>query len=456
MSNNRDSLSKQDLINHFRHVYDGQPELATIDEYERDYSSENAIQWYTRNTFLYRVLNQALRNSDFDTLFALRFFIADLYKQLTDEHDRFRTDYASNSENSSVLKVYRGQSISNEELILLRQSQNGFFSMQSFLSASMTSTIGQFFAESSAQPTDKLARIVYEFNIDTRLTNTKPFAKINHLSYFQGEDEVLLALGSIFRINSVQFDDINQRWQAELTLCDDENFDLYDLMKQYAAEIVSDRVSPGFLLYQLGNYVKANAYFQKILNDRHVTTSEKAHCYRGLGTVAAEQHDFNEAYKNFEREFELWNRLGDEENVMEACKNIGNMLFYKGEYKEALEYLQTTAMYFKLNDNVMECARIYGMIAHIMGVRQRWDDCLMCYSEQLEVRQRVLDPNHEDIGITHANLGVTYHYMGKYKEAVNHFQKALDIYSHSLQSDHPNVLKAKENLHNSTLLLSQQ
>ncbi|CAF3816155.1 unnamed protein product [Rotaria sordida] len=320
----------------------------------------------------------------------------------------------------------------------------------------MTSTIGQFFAESNAQPPDTLARIVYEFNIDIHLMNTKPFAKINHLSYFEGEDEILLALGSVFRVDSVLFDDINKRWEAKLTLCDDENFDLYGLMKQYATEIVSDRVSPGYLLYQLGKYAKAKEYFQKILNDTYLTDSEKAHCYRGLGTVAAEENDFDEAYKNFEREFELWSRLDDEENVMEACKNIGNMLFYKGKYEEALEYLQTTGLYFRFNNNVMEYVRIYGMIAHIMGVCQRWDDCLMCYSEQLEVRQRELDPDHEDIGITHANIGVTYHYMGKYEEAINHFQKALAIYRVSLPENHPNIEKAKSNLLASELELRKK
>ncbi len=455
MSNETDSSSKRDLINHFRRIYDGQPELVTVDEFEQNYSPENAIWWYTRGTFLYRVLNQALREFDFDILFALRFFIADLYKQLAVEHARFQTNFTSNVDSNSILKVYRGQSISNEELTLLRQSQNGFFSMQSFLSASTMPEIGQFFAESNAPSTDTLVRIVYEFKIDTRLTKTKPFADINHLSYFQGENEVLLALGSVFRIDSVQFDDTNQRWQAELTLCDDENFDLHDLMKQYSVEIVSDKVSPGFLLYQLGEYAKASEYFQKLLNDGHLTRSEKAHCYRGLGAVAAEQNNFDEAYKNFEKEYQLWDILGDKDNVMEACKNIGNMLFYQGKYKEALDYLQTTGAYFRLNNNVMEYTRIYGMIAHIMGACQQWDDCLMCYELQLEARQRALDPNHEDIGITHGNIGVTYHYMGKYEEAVSHFQKALSIYRVSLPANHPNIIKAENNLLNSESMIKR-
>ncbi|CAF2853465.1 unnamed protein product [Rotaria sp. Silwood2] len=456
MSANIDSSSKQDLINHLRRVNNEQSALKVIDEFEQNYKAENAIWWYTRDTFLYVQLNEALRRSDFDVLFAFRFFIADLYKQLTIEHERLQTDYAAMSNDSSILKVYRGQSISNEELALLRENQNGFFSMQSFLSTSLNSNIGQIYVESAAQPTDTHVRILYEFNIDTRLQTTKPYAKINHLSRFEHEDEVLLALGSVFHIDNVQFNDINQIWQAKLTLCDDNSFDLYGLMKQYASEIVYDRVSPGFLLYQLGKYTKAKEYFQKILKEKHLTDSEKAHCYRGLGTVAAELYNFDEAHENFETELQIWLRLDDEDNIMETRKNIGNMLFYKGKYQEALDCLQTAGLYFRLKNNFMEYCRIYGMIAHITGAWQQWNDCLVCYEAQLEARERELDPNHEDIGITHANIGVTYHCMGNYEEAVNHFRKALDIYRTSLSEDHPNVEKAKRNLHTSELELQKK
>ncbi|CAF3349471.1 unnamed protein product [Rotaria sp. Silwood2] len=265
---------------------------------------------------------------------------------------------------------------------------------------------------------------------------------INHLRRVNNEQSALKVI-----------DEFEQNYKVENAIwC----FDLYGLMKQYASEIVYDRVSPGFLLYQLGKYTKAKEYFQKILKEKHLTDSEKAHCYRGLGTVAAELYNFDEAHENFETELQIWLRLDDEDNIMETCKNIGNMLFYKGKYQEALDCLQTTGLYFRLKNNFMEYCRIYGMIAHITGAWQQWNDCLACYEVQLEARERELDPNHEDIGITHANIGVTYHCMGNYEEAVNHFRKALDIYRTSLSEDHPNVEKAKRNLHTSELELQKK
>ncbi|CAF1321955.1 unnamed protein product [Rotaria sp. Silwood1] len=328
--------------------------------------------------------------------------------------------------------------------------------MQSFLSTSTNPAVAHLFSGAGAAHTDpNKVWILYEFKIETHLNHTKPYARISHLSDYKDEDEVLIGLGAVFRIDSIRFDDVNQRWHALLSLCDDESFDLYGIMQQYAAEIIANKVSPGFLLYQQGNYVKAREYFQKLLTITSLEDREKAHCYRGLGAVAAEENNYDEAYKNFTKEFNIWQKLNDETNSMEARKNIGDMLFNMGKYKEALEYLQVAGLYFRLNDYKMEYARIYGMIGHIMSVNEQWDNCLMCYELQLDVREQILDQNHEDIGITHANIGVAYCRMKKYEKAIEHFRQALDIYRHSCQPDHPNVLKAEENLRNAIDLLNK-
>ena len=53
-----------------------------IDEFEEEYSEEYALWWYTRDTFLFRELNKALRFQNIDWLFQFRFFIHDMHKLL--------------------------------------------------------------------------------------------------------------------------------------------------------------------------------------------------------------------------------------------------------------------------------------------------------------------------------------------------------------------------------------
>ena len=54
-------------------------DLNVIDEFEAYYDAHNAIFWFTRDTFLFRLLNRALRELDVSTLYSLRYFIKDLH-----------------------------------------------------------------------------------------------------------------------------------------------------------------------------------------------------------------------------------------------------------------------------------------------------------------------------------------------------------------------------------------
>jgi hypothetical protein len=41
-------------------------ELKSIDEFEQEYQSNEAIDWYLKKTFLYRMVNKALHTMNFD------------------------------------------------------------------------------------------------------------------------------------------------------------------------------------------------------------------------------------------------------------------------------------------------------------------------------------------------------------------------------------------------------
>ena len=90
-------------------------ELVFVREFEKDYRSDKALWWYTRDSFLYRMLNKALRVQNIDLLFLLRFVIGDIYQQLK-------------------------QVMSIDELNTLRQSIDNLISINSFFSTSLNSS----------------------------------------------------------------------------------------------------------------------------------------------------------------------------------------------------------------------------------------------------------------------------------------------------------------------------
>ena len=56
--------------------------LRAIDEFERDYEKHSPTWWYTRDCFVYRMLNKALRTCDIEVITKFGLFIKDLHCQL--------------------------------------------------------------------------------------------------------------------------------------------------------------------------------------------------------------------------------------------------------------------------------------------------------------------------------------------------------------------------------------
>ncbi|CAF1192598.1 unnamed protein product [Rotaria sordida] len=103
------STDRNELISICRKQYQGnQHELAILHEFEQNYLADKALWWYSRESFLYRILNKALRVRNIDLLYSFRFFIRDLRMQL--EQNQW----------SSRVIVYRDQFMSKDEIEFLR------------------------------------------------------------------------------------------------------------------------------------------------------------------------------------------------------------------------------------------------------------------------------------------------------------------------------------------------
>ncbi|CAF1152950.1 unnamed protein product [Didymodactylos carnosus] len=202
------SSARNELISLCKKSYVGnKSEQTLIDEFERQYKPDKAIWWYTHESCLYRILNKALRVQDFHTIFALRSFITDIAKQLKKENERF---IRTSNKSCPIIKVYHGQGIDIDELNLMKSNIGEFISMNCFLSTSKNRATALRFAR-QFDMTKELGRILFEIDIDTRLL-TKAFADITHLSYYKGEDEVLIMLGAMFRIEKISYDKKEQMW----------------------------------------------------------------------------------------------------------------------------------------------------------------------------------------------------------------------------------------------------
>ena len=215
---------KQQLIQLCKKEYrTNNMELILVREFEKYYRADKALWWYTRDSFLYRVLNKALRIQNIDLLFLLRFVIRDIYQQL------------KLYQHQSPIRVFRGQVMSIDELKTLRKSINNFISINSYFSTSTNPHQALSFLNSSIITSD-LCRILFIIHADPRLVKSKPFADISSLSYFSNEREVLFMIGSIFRLTKIEKLKDKDIVTIYMELCGDDEHDLKELFDHMKKE----------------------------------------------------------------------------------------------------------------------------------------------------------------------------------------------------------------------------
>ena len=86
-----DHKAKQQMIDACRDYYRGHKTvLSKIDEFTSTYNANDCIRWYTKDTFVYKLINKALRTEDIEQLYTFRYFITDLSKSLYQEFAQLR------------------------------------------------------------------------------------------------------------------------------------------------------------------------------------------------------------------------------------------------------------------------------------------------------------------------------------------------------------------------------
>lgn len=96
-------------IDYLMEFYQKSPsQLQQVDIFARTYRAEDVIHWYTKDSFVYRRLNIALRQYKIRVLVLFAFLIKDLRNQLQTKHDEqfLRID---KNENTPLIYIYRGQ-----------------------------------------------------------------------------------------------------------------------------------------------------------------------------------------------------------------------------------------------------------------------------------------------------------------------------------------------------------
>ena len=127
----------KEMLDECRAYYQSSPcMLEQIKNFVRTNEADNAICEYTRSSFLYPIVNRALRTKRMEIVTKFSPFISDLHSQIYRHHNEY---YRSNA--PPIRGVYRGQYLSVDELEYLSsacKSRNRVITLTTFGSASLS------------------------------------------------------------------------------------------------------------------------------------------------------------------------------------------------------------------------------------------------------------------------------------------------------------------------------
>jgi hypothetical protein len=169
------TIQKKELVYLCRSLYTGNNmQMKVIDEFEENYDHSSCIWWYTRDCFLYWMLNKALRTQDTEMMMKMGFFLQDLHNQIKQLYLK--------STNHDCLTAFRGQGVSQEEFDKIKRNKGGLLLFNNFLSTSVDQNVGYLYADSARQNSEFVG-IIFQIRIDRSVSST-PFASVQEFSYF--------------------------------------------------------------------------------------------------------------------------------------------------------------------------------------------------------------------------------------------------------------------------------
>ena len=431
------ATAKQDMIDECcRHYSDNPTQLSAINDFKINYNNGNgAINWYTKNCFLHRLLNKAFRTENLDIIFNYHYFLSGLTKELT---EKYLEQYGKEK---GILTVYRGQRIHLNELERLKRSVGHLMSINTFFSASTTSAVAATFCGLSEDRNHGMESIIFQIEVDLSVQR-RPFANISEYSQNKDENEILFAIGSVFRIESVELY-LDNLWLCVLILTDEVKKEIDDLMAHFTKRI---RLQPsilelGVLLSKIGDFERAKRFYLRLENELPKDHYDLGVLHNNLGEIYRQQGHLDTAMKYYVLAVDELVIAVDFLHPWFAIvhSNIAMVFDARHQLDEALVSYRCALSILEHFGDAYELelvSTIYNGMAAIHQRKGQFDQASEFYQKTLKIEMNILPSNHPSIATTLNNIGQLYFIMRNFSEAHEYLLRALPIFLSTLPNDH--------------------
>ena len=418
------------------------------DNFEEDYHRQTPIWWYTSDSFIYSVLNKALRTQEIDILMWMGYFLGALHKNIEELYLEQMNDHQM-----KPFTVYRGQGFTKEDFEKMIRTKGGLMSFNNFLSTSTDPDVAYFFADSISSVPD-LIQIIFEMTIDTSVSLV-PFANLENIGQFNEiEKEILFSMHTVFRIGDIErISDDNRRWRVKLTLTSNTDKELVDVTNKIREETQGGSTGLfrlGRFLIHFGKYDIAKELYETMLDLRSDDENSNIKIYGQLGLINEYQGKHLDALGLYEKVREIDEKLGspDHSETATLYNNIAKLYDSMGEYSNALLHYEK-ALHFEQDQSLpdqLKVALIYGNIGVTYQNMENGSKAFENCEKSLQISQKILPSCHPELARCYINIGLASQMMREYPMALSHYEKALEICKRTLPQNHPNLIHLYNNI----------
>ncbi|UJR07084.1 hypothetical protein I4U23_011372 [Adineta vaga] len=431
-----DLNAKQDLVEFLKQRYrNNNKQMKLIEKFERKYKSDDALRWYTSEPFLYRHLNKALRTEDIDQLYTFRFFISDLCKNLLREFKIVK-------EYEPRVTLYRGTRIPFDEYQKLKENEGHLISMNGFLSTSLSKEVALRFADTSDEINQA---VLFEIECDLSEVQTIVLAQIVEFSTIKSEEEVLIDIGAVFLIISVESQENIALIKMKAT--DDGAKISQNYLEINQAELKEKdvRIIWGDLLLNMGYNEKALQYFEKLQDMEEGIEDWQVQIH--IGHVLSNKGSFDEAATRYFYANELWEKQQLTQNIS-ILSHISSVLIEKGLFDQALEIISEILQIYENSSEIEHNKIYYHDIAAFLSSMGRcyfwkgeYDLSITYFNRAYDTRETHYSCDHFESAKDLDQLAILYRTQGDYQRALHYFSHATSIYERTFPSNHDRVIE---------------
>ncbi|CAF1233983.1 unnamed protein product [Rotaria sp. Silwood1] len=436
--------AKDEMINACRKQYKGNTSRTEqIEKFSSEYNPNKAVEWYCQDSFVYRLLNRALRTENIDIIYEFRktYVIAEEF-----------VDSGTFNYPKVVFTIKINNSIDNDHEFATIQDMSNFSQEEEILF-----TIGTVFrVDLVEQVTDTFWSVELSLENQTNVElqyvmNNKHDEGIEYLKkaqyiklkYVSSNSQVMIStynkLAMIYR-HKADYRNSLENYKKKILVI---KLSLDDSDPKLAA--IYNNIA---LLYtELDNNDEALFHYRKALeleikflpsnHDKIGTT------YNNIALLYRNKRHYGEALNNYEKAREVYlNNLGkDHPNVASVYHNIGDTYYKIGQFDKAFDYFKEVIDIQSkfLSENHVDLAKSFNSIAAIYCDKENYDKALEYCKRTHDIQSKLLPKKHPDLATTYVTYGTIYLKLNNHSEALKYYEDSLEIMLTLYKDDHSDL-----------------